>query len=157
MIDNNPVYIMLIGVPASGKSTFIENYLDDFMIYSSDYHLQEYADSLNSTYDQIFSDWIGQATEEATSWRNHAFKHDLDVVDDHTNLTPKVRAKRLSAIPAHYTKIGLVFSIPESNEHVRRLNSRIGKSIPDYVIAGMIDSFKYPEYGEGFDIICSIT
>ena len=155
---NDLVYIMLIGVPASGKSTFIEEYLmydsGDYMLYSSDHHIMDYAEGMDKTYDEIFPDFIKDAIREADSWRDFALRENLDVIDDHTNLTVNTRAKRLQVIPDKYTKIGLVFDIPEPLEHQRRLNSRPGKTIPGSVMTGMINSFMPPSYSEGFDIIC---
>lgn len=157
-MNDNPLYMMMVGVPASGKSTFISDYIkDDFITYSSDHELDHYAYSLGLTYDQIFNDWIKTATEEAESWRNYAFKYDIDVVDDHTNLNVKTRAKRLELVPNHYTKIAFVFDIPEKEEHIRRLNSRPGKTIPSDVLNGMIRSYVKPTYAEGFSYIVEIT
>ena len=52
-----------------------------------------------------------------------------------------------------YTKIAIVFKIPEMEELMKRLSSRPGKVIPWEVVSQMISSFEHPSLEEGFDQI----
>jgi predicted kinase len=55
-------------------------------------------------------------------------------------------------VPAHYTKIAVVFETPRKDIHDKFLN-RPGKKIPSEVIQNMISNFVYPSVSEGFDKI----
>lgn len=161
MTKDNPIYIMAIGVPGSGKSTFIKEYFGDnahvdYQYYSSDHEIEEFARVMGKTYNQVFFDQIVAATDLSLSGLRDAIAHYVSVIDDHTNINAKKRKSKLNKIPDNYTKIAFVFSIPEYGEWKRRLDSRPGKTIPDNVLDSMATNFTSPSYDEGFDFICHI-
>lgn len=162
MEHSNPQFIMLVGVPAAGKSYFIEHRLSSMVsgetvIVSTDDIIEEHAASVGKTYNDVFSEQIGQAQHRADALARAAFAAGKNVVWDQTNTGKKVRAKRLKMAPANYKKIAVFFETPDQDEHRRRLNNRPGKTIPAFVIAQMIENLSRPSTDEGFDIVLDNT
>lgn len=153
---------ILVGLPASGKSTYIRDILSvefpDAIVVSTDNHIEQYATSMNKTYNQVFSDYIKPATSLTLDDVEYAFENKKDVIWDQTNLTVDSRKKKLNMFP-NYEKHCIVFETPVEYEHDRRLQSRPGKNIPYHVIKSMKNSFQEPTKDEGFDTItwCSST
>ena len=57
------MFVMLVGVPASGKSTWVaENTKMGTFVYSTDCLLDEWAKEINSTYNEVFKRFIDRAT-----------------------------------------------------------------------------------------------
>jgi hypothetical protein len=148
-----PKFYMLIGVPASGKSTWRQAHAGHAEIISTDDIIDHRAASQGLTYNDVFKDTIKDATELANRHAYKAFLLGKDVVWDQTNLTAKSRKPKLALVPEHYEKIAVVFLTPEDAEWQRRLASRPGKSIPQNILMGMRDSLVFPDPEEGFDKI----
>jgi predicted kinase len=148
-----PTIYMLIGVPASGKSTWREKYADDAVIISTDDIIDQTAAARNSTYNEVFKENIKFATQLATERAKEAFAADKDVIWDQTNITKKSRKSKLAMVPEHYRKNAVFFATPPEEEWQRRLNSRPGKSIPDYILDSMVEMLEMPDHTEGWNII----
>jgi predicted kinase len=148
---------MLVGVPGSGKSTWIANTFDhvDVVVASTDDFINVAAVLLGKTYDEVFKDTIKNAEKMMYQGVTRAVEGNCDIIWDQTNLTRKSRAKKLIMIPERYRKIAVVFPTPEPEELERRLVSRPGKTIPQHVINSMIHNFQHPQHAEGFDVICA--
>jgi predicted kinase len=144
---------MLVGVPGSGKSTWINSGIVGSGVYvaSTDNIIEGLAQIAGKTYDEMFKSSIKYA--EKTMYVNvmDAVKRDMTIIWDQTNLTFKSRAKKLIMIPDHYMKIAVLFPTPQEKELQRRLSSRSGKTIPEHVIASMTDTMEVPMLAEGFD------
>jgi tRNA uridine 5-carbamoylmethylation protein Kti12 len=143
--------VMLIGVPGSGKSTFVNKMEGDKHVYSTDAYLESMATSLGKTYNQVFKDYIKLAVNVSNNLLDTAIKENKVVVWDQTNLTKGSRSGKLAKFPDHYMKIAVVFPIPDDLE--ARLASRPGKAIPNFIMKNMIDSFEDPTLDEGFTMI----
>ena len=165
---------MLVGLPGTGKSTWTDRFKRRYReeqshlafktnqplewnlsVISTDNIIQSIADEHRLTYNQIF-DNITYSFAEKLSHKlaRFAFERNDIVIWDQTNLTIKSRAKKLALVPSHYTKIAVVFGVPD--DLPQRLQSRVGKHIPDNVMSGMIRNYQQPTTTEGFDnIICS--
>lgn len=154
---NTPELIMLIGLPASGKSFWLkENVPDeDAYIASTDDFIEKKAKELGITYDQAFHDYIKEATKEMHEGIRHAVKHDKNIYWDQTNLTVNSRRKKLSTIPNKYLKKAIYFVVDEDvlSERLHRRAIKEGKSIPERLIKNMSDSYVHPTLDEGFDVI----
>lgn len=154
-----PSLYMLVGVPGSGKSTWIDRHLDhrdaqeNVYVASTDDYIELIASSQNKTYNEVFKDFIKDAEKVMYQGVRFATENNMDIIWDQTNLTRKARAKKLIVIPDHYEKIAMVFKTPEESELQRRLASRPGKTIPEYILGPMIESLEWPEFDEGFDVI----
>jgi predicted kinase len=149
-----PTLYMLIGVPASGKSSWIASQPFDWtktVIASTDGHIERVAKQLGKTYDDVFRATIAQADVAMMDNVRDAVQHGLDIVWDQTNTGAHNRAKKLALLPASYKKVAVVFPTPEPVEHARRLDSRVGKRIPPWVMRNMLDNFDMPTAKEGFD------
>ena len=144
---------MLIGVPASGKSTWREQNSMDAVVISTDDILERIAAEQGATYNEVFKDNIKLATQLANLMVANAFAADRDVVWDQTNLTRKSRAGKLAQVPENYEKFAVFFPTPDQAEHARRLALRPGKVIPGNILNGMISTVEQPTMDEGFDVI----
>jgi predicted kinase len=71
---------------------------------------------------------------------------------DQTNTSRKSRAKKLLQL-SEYNKIAVFFETPPDVVLDKRLASRPGKEIPDYVMRTMKENLEYPTLEEGFDVI----
>lgn len=145
---------MMIGIPGSGKSTWIKNqdWNTNTVLISSDKLIDEYAISVNKTYNEVFDEYVGIATSKIFELANNAKKDGKDVVWDQTNVSVKSRKKKLDLFP-DYHKIAVYFNTPDDNELEKRLKSRPGKHISQRVIYQMKDSLVIPTIDEGFDEI----
>lgn len=147
---------MLIGVPGSGKSTWINSQSfdkDTTVILSTDNHIEKIASRQNKTYSEVFKDAFDEANANMNLDLAHAIKNGYDIVWDQTNLNPKSRKNKLRSVPRYYKKIAVVFKIPEPTELRRRLDSRHGKNISPELSDIMISQFAMPTSQEGFDQI----
>jgi predicted kinase len=142
---------MLIGVPASGKSTWIksQDWTKDMPVVSSDRFIDEYAEKEGKTYNEVFKEYAPIAMRLMDNQVLICQANGTDVIWDQTNTSAKSRAKKLAMLPK-YEKIAVVFRTPEPEEHARRLESRLGKTIPEHVMRSMIDNLEMPSEEEGF-------
>ena len=149
------ILYVLVGVPGSGKSTWIGHQKFDWdttVIVSTDSHVERYAKSVGQTYNEVFDDYMPTAVGLMATEARDAFENNKIVIWDQTSTSVKTRAKKLRMAPEHYTKIAVVFKTPAAELHAMMLD-RPGKNIPDYVLRSMIANFVYPTIDEGFDRI----
>jgi predicted kinase len=153
-----PKLYMLVGVPAAGKSTWIDGHNKSaMMVASSDAYLDRIAANQGKTYNDVFADNIKAANQHAHQVAQQAFDLGLDLIWDQTNLNRKSRAPKLAMVPDHYEKIAVYFPTPDKPEHDRRLANRPGKSIPHNILMGMIRGLEKPTHDEGFDEIMQVS
>ena len=147
----------LIGVPASGKSTWTKSqqWILGMEYVSTDHHVEVYAKEQGKTYSEVFTDYMPQAVELMAQEVRDAREAGRDIVWDQTSTTIKSRARKFNMLPDYY-HIAVVFPTPDHKELMRRLMSRPGKEIPDHVIASMIASWEEPTEEEGFKEIWRI-
>lgn len=157
----NKELIILIGAPAAGKSTWVQKQFQcECHVLSTDNIIEELADAMGKTYDEIFSDYIKVA--EKMFWEDfdrHVSEGYSPIFIDRTNMSIKSRARIFNRLQQWhrrhgYTVSAVVFSTPDPVEHERRLVSRPGKTIPKDVVESMIESYEMPIYKEGFNNIC---
>jgi predicted kinase len=149
------ILYVLVGVPGSGKSTWIGHQpfnWDNTVIVSTDRHVERYARSLGKTYSEVFNSYMPTASNLMVSEAQAAFDDGKIVVWDQTSTSITARAKKLRMTPLHYTKIAVVFETPRPHVHAMMLD-RPGKNIPAEIIQDMINRFEYPTINEGFDKI----
>ena len=149
-----PIAYILVGIPASGKSTWIANqkWTADCVVTSTDKFVDAYALSKKKTYSEVFNAYMPTAIELMLEDVRMAYENSSTLIWDQTSTTILSRAKKIRML-AGYHKIAIVFKIPEATELERRLKSRPGKDIPAYVIKSMIEGFEMPTLKEGFDEI----
>ena len=156
-----PLFYMMIGVPGSGKSTWIKNFLesknyfDEWVILSTDNWIEEYAAKNGLTYNDAFriKGVYSQASSDLNEKLKEAIKNDKHIIWDQTNTTKKSRISKLASIPAKYIKNAVFLRSPDSQELSRRLKLRPGKEIPISVLRQMEENLEEPTYDEGWNVI----
>jgi len=141
----------LVGVPGSGKSTWIKNqdWAVGLPVVSTDNFVEAYAKEQGKTYSEVFDDYMPIAVKLMANQALLCQSNGLDVIWDQTSTSVASRKRKFHMLP-NYEHIAVVFRTPESEELRKRLASRPGKNIPDYVLHSMIDGFEMPTLAEGF-------
>lgn len=150
-----PTFIMLVGLPGSGKSTYahwvLENpeITDTFAVISTDAIIEQFALQFRKTYDEVWVGSIKQATALANERFRAAVNARVSIIWDQTNLGLKKRHGVLSQVPSCYEKVAVYF---EADEGLRqqRLAARVGKTVPDHIDQSMRESYVRPTVEEGF-------
>jgi predicted kinase len=150
-MNEKPKLYMLVGVPGSGKSTWVKNqeWSKDCAIVSTDRWVELEAERTGKTYSEIFQEYMPKAVEMMAIQVELARDKGLDIIWDQTSTTIHTRAKKFRMLPDYYA-IAVVFPTPESEELQKRLASRPGKVIPSEVLQSMIDRWEEPTEDEGF-------
>lgn len=157
-----PKCTILVGVPASGKSTWIQEHMPMANIMSTDIVIENVARSYSMTYNEGFKDLISFA--EKVMWRHITWSiaEQVGFIIDRTNLSVKSRAKFIDKLKLHRYEIEcVVFPLPGTDklpieEWNRRLDSRSGKTIPEHILSSMIEHYEPPTETEGFSKITFI-
>jgi adenylate kinase family enzyme len=151
----NPVYIMLCGVSGSGKTTLRKEIVAamDVAILATDDYIEMVAATTGRTYTEMFEPCIKTAEKLMNGCREYALNNRLNIIHDQTNLSVKSRTKKLSGIPACYTKVCLFLVSPGPNQLAQRLAERPGKVIGHNVVESQRLTWVSPTSEEGFDII----
>lgn len=150
-------FIMMIGLPASGKSTIINSLFKNFVVCSSDNYIEKYAMQNKKTYNEVFKEVADEANKDFFKQLNSCLGAGVDVVVDRTNLSVNSRKKILSLVPASYYRSAYVISCKDASEWKKRLTARPGKNIPENVLNSMNSSYQCPQFSEGFDHIYYIN
>lgn len=141
----------LVGVPGSGKSTWIKNqdWAKDCAIVSTDMWVDTEAERVGKTYSEIFDAYMPKAVQLMASHVELARDKGMDIIWDQTSTTEGARRKKFNML-RDYEHIAVVFKTPDMVELKRRLESRPGKNIPPHVMVQMIKGFVMPTLDEGF-------
>ena len=154
-----PTCYILIGVPGSGKSTWIAKAPLDWsntVVASTDNYVEREAKKQGKTYSEVFKDTMPAAVNHMADTVREAVKAGLNIVWDQTSTTKLTRAKKFRMLPPNYRVVGVVFKTPDQKELTRRLQGRPGKEIPDQVMQSMIRNWEEPTEAEGFDKIIHV-
>jgi predicted kinase len=146
-----PKCYQLIGVPGSGKSTWVKDQIWTLglTVVSTDAFVEEYAREHGKTYSEVFSDYMPIAVRLMANQALICQANGLDVIWDQTSTTAVSRARKFNTLPK-YEHIAIVFRTPEFDVLKERLASRPGKDVPWEVVQGMIDNWEEPTEDEGF-------
>lgn len=143
----------MCGLPGTGKSTSATPFreMTDWFVYSTDDYLEMIAVRQNQTYNDVFNEYIKQATQEMDTKLEVALKNNRNVIWDQTNLNRKKRDRVLSRFPG-YHKTCWYFPLytDQYGKWFNRLADRMGKTVPVKVIQNMILRFEMPVLDEGF-------
>jgi heterogeneous nuclear ribonucleoprotein U-like protein 1 len=155
-------YIMLIGLPASGKSSWANDYILQnlemaFEVVSSDNIIEEKGWQEGISYKESHMKHIGFAVSRMEKEFKKHIKNGVNIIHDQTNLTVKTRKNHLDKVKCYY-KFAVVFTIAKEEWWQRFEKRRIktGKDIPESIIEIMTKNFEFPTKKEGFDKIINI-
>jgi len=145
----------LVGVPGSGKSTWVDAQKDfNTFVVSTDRIIEDIANTYMMTYDAAFKDLIGFAEKTMFNRLAKLAEAGSDIYIDRTNLSVKSRKRIIDILkPFGYNFKAVVFPVPDKEEWQRRLDSRLGKTIPKHVLESMAMNFQHPMMEEGFSKI----
>lgn len=148
---------VLVGVPGSGKSTWVENQklVKDYVYVSTDMYVEAYARSQKKTYTEVFQEIMPEAVEHMCQDVKNASAVLSNIIWDQTSTTVASRARKFKMLP-DYEMIAVVMPQIPIAELTRRLNARPGKVIPESVLRGMIEGYQEPTLEEGFSKIIKI-
>jgi len=149
-----PKLYVLVGVPASGKSTWVSKQdwdLSKVAYISTDVYVEDHAKKIGKTYSEVFKDFMPDAIAMMMEDVRAAKREGKDIIWDQTSTTLASRRRKFASLP-EYDAIAVVFETPEKEELARRLASRPGKEIPQEVIEQMAFDLKMepPTLEEGF-------
>ena len=149
-----PKCYQLVGVPASGKSTWIksQDWALGLTVVTTDAFVEDYAKSQGKTYSEVFKDYMPTAVNLMADQVVFAREHNHTIIWDQTSTTIASRAKKFRMLP-DYEHIAVVFRTPHRDELDVRLSGRPGKHVPKDVIDSMIANWEEPTEEEGFSQI----
>lgn len=155
-----PKAIFLVGLPCSGKSTYLSNRSDlsDYEVLSSDNFIDNKAKEMNKTYDEIFEKTIEEANEHFFSELERCVSEGKNIVIDRTNTNKKSRRKILSKLDG-YEREAIYFDIDYDivDKRLEERSENENKTVPYFVVESMKIMFEEPIKEEGFDKITTIT
>lgn len=142
-----PIVKILVGLPASGKSTYAGKYAQiGWRVISSDSIREElFGDaSIQKKPDEVFAQMLERLEISMNNNEN--------IIIDATNLTVKNRAFFLQTIVNYsYTVVAIVFNTPL--EECKKRNDERDRKVPIEVIEHMARKIELPSKDEGFEII----
>lgn len=165
--------IMLVGLPATGKSTWLRFYEsameihyqwpttivtgNELVVLSTDNNVMQIKKA-EETYDQAWPRVVNQADRKFFSDLDQCLEAHINIVIDRTNLSVNARKKIISRVnPAEYQIEAFVFGTDlPADLWQYRLASRPNKTIPTHVLDNMARSFQYPTKDEGFTSIQNV-
>jgi predicted kinase len=149
--------LMLCGIPTSGKSTYVDKLLNlknwqNSVVLSTDYYIDLYAKQQGKTYNEVFDEYIKEATRRMDYALDYAIRNDKNIIWDQTNLTFGARKKKLRRLPFQYRRGAAYFEL-SLEEALERNKHREGKFIPESILKRMHNQFVIPTTNEGFEYV----
>ena len=148
---NNTLYIT-VGLPGSGKSTYVKNFIKDKEIeYLS-------SDSLRAVYgkseeDQTVTPLVfGHIKRKVDEF----LKDDKNVLVDATSVNRKERSDYINTAKKYGAKVvAIVFKMDRQGliDRNKKRGEQGGRVVPDWVIDKMLAKFEEPSYDEGIDVM----
>lgn len=140
-----PTFTMLVGLPASGKSTYAIKNEGNAIWLSSDNLREEIHGDVNNQADpaMIFQE-MAKRTKEA-------LKEGVSVIYDATNISRKKRKGLLQQLPKGVHKKVVYMTTP--HDVALTFNMKRGRTVPHGVIKKMYKNLQIPIYSEGWDEI----
>lgn len=121
----HPVCFVMVGVPASGKSTLVEVFKKtspDAYVASTDNYIEQLAKERGLSYNEVFESAIKPAGMGMQLGVKDAVEKGQDIIWDQTNINRKSRAKIFAAIPKIISLSRFTLNCPS-----KRFNGEIPK------------------------------
>lgn len=155
LIGGNPTIFMMVGLPYSGKSTFLksQNALKGLPIASTDEYLEQLAKRTGKSYGEVIKTEFKAAKNNMNSKITGWLKSKQSFVWDQTNLTKVSRRRVIDLAKANGFKVYVIEFAPFPNEKalMKRVEQRKDKVIPLNVLRDMKTRFEHPSFKEGYD------
>ncbi len=148
---NQPTVIILVGLPASGKSTWRTANDGNSVVCSQDDLVEHYADHQGLTYTEAFRKADLKSFERQVKQQfADAIAANQNIILDRTNMSVKSRAIFLKMVPDHYKKVAIVFDCDPVllDYRLARRAKLTGKFIPPFVIRDMRRNYQKPTIEE---------
>lgn len=140
-----PNFVMMVGLPGSGKSYYADSVYDTYNIHSSDRIREELFGFRDQDHNnEVFAELHKRVKQDLRDGKN--------VVYDATNINKKKRIaflQELKDIPCN--KVCAVMAVPY--ELCQARNIKREHPVPDKVIEKMFKSFQPPHSSEGWNVI----
>ena len=138
-----PVFAMIVGLPGSGKSYFVEHYFTKENIHSSDEIREELFNDVNNQKNnlQVFNVLHHRVYTDLSSG--------ISCVDDATNIERRYRLGLIKEI-ADIDCIKNVYVMVSDIETCFARNKVRERSVPEFTITKMAIKFRIPDYTEGW-------
>lgn len=148
-----PVLYVMVGIPGSGKTTWIKEHLPNTISVSTDdIREQLFGDAANQSHPElVFDEYyrrIGQALAAG-----------MNVVADATNTTCKARASIFKKVKIPEGTVTLAVHIDTPLEVARKRNTNRSRVVPDEVLVRMHNQLDKcpPQREEGFNKVFHIS
>jgi len=141
-----------VGLPGSGKSTYVKNFIKDKDIeYLS-------SDSLRAVYgkseeDQTVTPLVFGHIKRKV---DELLKDGKNVLVDATSVNRKERSDYINTAKKYGAKVvAIVFKMDRQGliDRNKKRGEQGGRVVPDFVIDKMLNKFEEPSYSEGIDVI----
>ena len=92
---SKPKFIMLVGVPGSGKTSYTKNYIlnhsnvSEYVILNTDSYIETVSDIRGQTYNEGFKDLYKMSNTLMNKQLDDALLNKKNIIWDQTNLTKK--------------------------------------------------------------------
>ena len=152
-----PKIYYLVGLPGSGKSTWLQNNIKNAVVISYDDEVEKIAKETNSTYNEVWGNVEQKSLKEVLlSKLEFAISNDKDIVVDMTNLTKK--ARRRWSTPSNYQRVAVVFDTSELeiNWRLSKRYKATGKFIAKEIVDDMRKIYQEVSDEEEFNRIITV-
>lgn len=159
--NNNKTVYMMVGIPYSGKTTYIKNdpELSKLERVSSDDIVMSMCEGAGLSYDKGFKQFIKMASNMASNRADALMSYEKNFILDFTNMSKSSRKPwLLRARKNHYKVVAIVFP-PESmsdEELQRRIEGRPEQKVSMSVIEDMRSRYEVPSQDEMIDEIIMV-
>ena len=152
----SPVCYMMIGLPYSGKSTYVNNIIKkevgNIAVMSTDDIIHGICKDKKIDYNEGVKVYFKVANAIMNTRIDAQLKSKKNFVLDRTNLTKKGRERNIRRFhDAGYKVIGVVFPTPSQAQIEKFRKNRPEQVISDGIIEDMKKRFDKPTESEGFD------
>lgn len=150
-IKGRPMITVMVGIPCSGKSTWVDSHRDGYdIILCRDDIVMELSDT--EDYNEAFETVDQKAVDNLFNQRlDDAIASDKNILVDRTHVSKKSRNKLMARVPRKYVKEAVVMLTGWDTINTRNA-TRINKSLPQEVLLKMAKGFSIPMFDE-FDFV----